>query len=99
MSVGGDITALAAQGKAAGKDGTATEGSSCYGFIDVNGTTLPNKEVTCSTATSTKVSATVGDCVVRNNATDMGDIFPVVFHDGTVEPATDAARYVLNQSK
>lgn len=99
LGVGDDITELAAQGKAAGKDGATTAGSSCYGFIDVNGTTLPNKEVTCSTATSTKVSATVSDCVVRNNATDMGDVFPVVFHDGTVKPITNAARYVLNQAK
>ena len=72
--------------------------STCGGFIDVNGATLPNKEVKCSTS-SGAVANTVGSCVVRNNATDMGDIFPVVFHDGTVEPATDAARYVLNQSK
>ena len=71
----------------------------CRGYIDVNGATLPNKEVSCSTAASTAVASTVGNCIVRNNATDMGDIFPVVFHDGTVEPITNAARYVLNQSK
>ena len=70
----------------------------CYGFIDVNGPTLPNKEVKCSSAAG-KVASSVGSCIVRNNAADMGDIFPVVFHDGTVEPITDAARYVLNQSK
>ena len=84
LEVGGDITALA---------------DKCRGFIDVNGATLPNKEVSCSTAASTAVASTVGDCIVRNNATDMGDIFPVVFHDGTVEPITNAARYVLNQAK
>ncbi len=99
LGVGGDVTALAAQGTPATEGKEAVAGSSCYGFIDVNGTTLPNKEVTCSTAKSTTVSSTVGDCVVRNNATDMGDVFPVVFHDGTVEPITNAARYVLNQSK
>ena len=70
----------------------------CRGFIDVNGPTLPNKEVRCSTG-SAAVASSVGNCIVRNNAADMGDIFPVVFHDGTVEPITDAARYVLNQSK
>ncbi len=73
--------------------------NNCRGFIDVNGPTLPNKEVSCSTATDTKVASSVGNCIVRNNAADMGDIFPVVFHDGTVEPITSAARYVLNQSK
>jgi len=70
----------------------------CLGFIDVNGPTLPNKEVACSGSAPAKAS-TVGNCIVRNNAADMGDIFPVAFHDGTVEPITDAARYVLNQSK
>ena len=84
LEVGGDITTL---------------DSKCRGFIDVNGTTLPNKEVACGGGGSTAVASTVGNCIVRNNATDMGDIFPVVFHDGTVEPATNAARYVLNQSK
>ena len=84
LEVGGDITALA---------------ETCRGYIDVNGATLPNKEVSCSTAASTAVASTVGNCIVRNNATDMGDIFPVVFHDGTVEPITNAARYVLNQAK
>ena len=84
LEVGGDITAL---------------DDKCKGFIDVNGTTLPNKAVACGGGGSTAVASTVGNCVVRNNATDMGDVFPVVFHDGTVEPLTNAARYVLNQSK
>ncbi len=70
----------------------------CYGFIDVNGPTLPNKEVRCSTRAGA-IASSVGDCIVRNNASDMGDVFPIVFHDGTVEPLTDAARYVLNQAK
>lgn len=70
----------------------------CVGFIDVNGSKLPNKEVRCSTGI-VKNSTSVGDCIVRNNSADMGDIFPVVFHDGVVEPLTDAARYVLQQAK
>ena len=86
LEVGGDVTAI------------TTNGTKCVGFIDVNGPTLPNKEVKCSNAPG-KVASSVGTCIVRNNAADMGDIFPVVFHDGTVEPITDAARYVLNQSK
>ena len=77
---------------------TTLGADTCRGFIDVNGPTLPNKEVSCS-AGSGAVASSVGSCIVRNNAADMGDIFPVVFHDGTVEPITDAARYVLNQSK
>ena len=79
-------------------DNITTLATTCQGFIDVNGPTLPNKEVKCSSAAG-KVASSVGSCIVRNNAADMGDIFPVVFHDGTVEPITDAARYVLNQSK
>ena len=70
----------------------------CEGYIDVNGAKLPNKEVRCSDGTAT-TSTSVGDCVVRNNSTDMGDVFPIVFHDGVVEPLTDAARYVLTQAK
>ena len=77
----------------------------CLGLIDVNGATLPNKEVTCtekgagsSTANtaSTKVEA---PCVVKNNARNMTDVFPIVFHDATVEPASDAAKYVLTSAK
>ena len=73
--------------------------AACQGFIDVNGPTLPNKAVACGGGGTTSVASSVGTCVVRNNAADMGDIFPVVFHDGTVEPLTNAARYVLNQAK
>ena len=29
----------------------------------------------------------------------MTDVFPVVFHDATVEPASDAAKYVLTSAK
>ena len=29
----------------------------------------------------------------------MTDIFPIVFHDATVEPASNAAKYVLTTSK
>lgn len=68
----------------------------CIGWIDVNGTTLPNREVTCSSGTNTVDSK---DCVVKNDAKHMTDVFPIVFHDGTVEPASGAARYVLSTSK
>lgn len=70
----------------------------CYGFIDVNGTTAPNKAVECSIPTSTKITNDQSNCTVRNNSVDMGDVFPVALHDSTVEPLTNAARYVLNQS-
>ena len=75
--------------------------SGCIGFIDVNGTTLPNKEVACGTsateATATKKVET--PCTVKNDAKHMTDVFPVVFHDATVEPASDAAKYILTTAK
>ena len=73
----------------------------CIGFIDVNGTTLPNKEVACGkSATDLSASKKVETpCTVKNDAKHMTDVFPVVFHDATVEPASDAAKYVLTSSK
>lgn len=80
----------------------------CVGFIDVNGKTLPNKEVTCSEAGSTGGSGVQNlkanldpnnPCIVKNDALHMTDIYPVVFHDATVEPASNAAKYVLSTSK
>ena len=38
-------------------------------------------------------------CTVKNDAKHMTDVFPVVFHDATVEPASDAAKYILTSSK
>ena len=73
----------------------------CIGFIDVNGTTLPNKEVTCGTAAARGTASTAVEtpCTVKNDAKHMTDVFPVVFHDATVEPASDAAKYVLTSAK
>ena len=73
----------------------------CMGFIDVNGSTLPNKEVTCTEgANANKATNKVEKpCVVKNNARNMTDVFPIVFHDATVEPASDAAKYVLTSAK
>ncbi len=82
-----------------GSKGTAAGGlNGCLGFIDVNGATLPNKEVSCSDGktTSRKVQE---PCAVKNDANHMTDVFPIVFHDATVEPASNAAKYVLTTSK
>ncbi|MBR6721846.1 type II secretion system protein [bacterium] len=75
---------------------TSTTMASCVGFIDVNGPNLPNKEVSCSSG-SNKIED--NNCIVKNDAQHMTDIFPVRFHDGIVEPATAAARYVLKTAK
>ena len=70
----------------------------CLGFIDVNGATLPNREVTCTTEANTKNTVET-PCAVKNDANHMTDVFPIVFHDATVEPASNAAKYVLTTSK
>lgn len=72
--------------------------ANCTGFIDVNGVTLPNKEVSCTTG-NTATQKVQTPCAVKNDANHMTDVFPVVFHDATVEPASDAAKYVLTSSK
>lgn len=70
----------------------------CVGFIDVNGVSLPNREVTCGAGGTGKASNKVeSPCIVKNDANHMTDIFPVVFHDSTVEAASDAAKFVLNE--
>jgi prepilin-type N-terminal cleavage/methylation domain-containing protein len=72
----------------------------CVGFIDVNGPSLPNKEVACgSGATRGSTFNVSSPCVVPNDANHMTDIYPVVFHDATIEPATSAAKYVLSTAK
>lgn len=61
--------------------------SNCLGFIDVNGPNPPNREINCEVGKTTlSVNST---CKITNGS--MGDIFPIVFHDGSVEPATNAA--------
>ncbi len=70
------------------------EGTVCVGFIDVNGASLPNKEVTCSDG-----SANSEDCVVIPRSQHMTDVYPIVFYDGTVKLSTAAGKYVLMQSK
>ncbi|MBQ8458843.1 type II secretion system protein [bacterium] len=81
---------------AASSHGPAQAGlKQCIGFIDVNGTSLPNKEVTCSDGTAALDPQ--NPCVVSNK--NIGDIIPVVFHDGAVEPATNAGKYLLNTAK
>ena len=64
-------------------DATALD-NDCYGFIDVNGATGPNSVIYCADAAS-------GSC----ESSEITDLFPVIFHGQTVEPATDSARAVL----
>ena len=64
--------------------------ANCIGFIDVNGVSLPNKEVTCSDGTSALEPN--NPCTLKSKPWGLGDIFPIVFHNGTVEPATNASK-------
>ncbi len=59
----------------------------CLGFVDVNGPNPPNREVSCADG-DTVISANT-TCKVTNGS--MGDVFPIVFHDGSVGPATNAS--------
>lgn len=65
-------------------DCTDNDYEACTGFIDVNGSNKPNVVINCPNATST-------GC----DASEVMDIYPVVFHGQTIEPATDSARAVL----
>ena len=69
--------------------------ANCIGWIDVNGAALPNKEVSCSKSDET-TGLEVAVCSVSKDPKNMTDIFPVVFHDQVVEPATNAAKAILN---
>ena len=62
-----------------------TEAAPCYGFIDVNGTKAPNKEVVCDAAPSND------SCTVKSPT----DIYPVKFFDQSVLPTSVAAKAVL----
>ena len=70
-------------------EATAGEGGAnhdiCRGFVDVNGTKAPNRQTVCSGNTAGN------DCVVDSPA----DIYPVVFYDQGIYPATDAGKAVL----
>lgn len=68
----------------------------CVGFIDVNGVNPPNKEVSCSRGSDSLSQKT---CIVKNDAQHMADVFPIRFHDGVVEPASAAGRYILRTAK
>lgn len=70
----------------------------CIGFVDVNGVTLPNKVVNCDDVDPLRLDNTTA-CIVRSNPSNSTDVYPVVFHNTTVEPATPAGVYLLSQTK
>ena len=58
----------------------------CFGFIDVNGAKGPNKETECDGGGTHKENCAV---------TSPRDIYPVVYYDQSILPATVAAKAVL----
>ncbi len=74
-----------------------TFGTACYGLIDVNGVSKPNKEVLCAKGGNSYHVQNAGNCIVDNKT--MGDIFPVTFYNNTVEPNSSAAWYVFRNAK
>ena len=69
----------------------------CLGFVDVNGPKPPNNEVTCNNNTSALKPN--DPCAISATGSTVGDVFPIVFHDGVVEPASDAAKATLARGK
>ena len=64
----------------------------CLGFIDVNGQKGPNKFALCNEG---DVNLTPSQpCEVGEG--NIGDIYPIIFHDGIFEMATNAGAYVYN---
>ena len=63
----------------------------CSGWIDVNGIKGPNKVVRCDTGSIKNVGTDEATCTVTNPT----DIYPIMFYDQTIVPASAAARAVL----
>ena len=89
----GSMFAFSADAAKACTQTSTTTNTICYGVIDVNGAKGPNKVVTCDGGTSgTKASGTdAKECSVKSPT----DIYPVMFYDQTILPASDAAKAVL----
>ena len=69
--------------------GKIVQNTLCRGFIDVNGLKQPNRQAICNTVNGEQTKG--DDCVVDT----VDDIFPVVFYDQGIYPASDAGRAVL----
>ena len=63
----------------------------CFGFIDVNGQKGPNRVVKCDNGSKSTETGDDATCVVSNPT----DIYPVMFYDQSIVPATAAGRAVL----
>ena len=77
----------AAEAEACSQDTSLSSHNVCIGIVDVNGQKGPNKFVACDSGTDTDAKP----CVVSNPT----DIYPVMFYDQTILPASTAAKAVL----
>ena len=74
-------------------------GSACYGFIDVNGVAPPNKDTNCSSGTNWRNGQNMDKFNCKVKSSEVNDIFPIIFHDGIVEPYYHSGLAVLNMVK
>lgn len=93
----GQVSCTNTIGKSPSISSDGNWGTACYGFIDVNGISLPNKEVRCTSGTNKNDAIGPGDCIVSSK--DVTDIFPFVIFDGSATPMTSAGWFILNNSK
>lgn len=84
--------------------GDCTADNPCCAFIDVNGKTLPNKEVSGIEKTSyydllmpAAYAESSDNCEfsVPSDSTHMTDVYPIYMYGQEIIPATQAAKYVL----
>jgi len=80
------------------------ETNPCYGYIDVNGPVGPNRMIACTEGEDSFITSysknslpgmMMGNCTVK--AGDVTDIYPVLFYNNVVKPASWAAKSVLLQ--
>lgn len=79
------------------------ETNPCYGYLDVNGPEGPNRVIACSEGEDSFITTysrnalpgmIMGTCRVK--AKDAADIYPVLFYNNNVKPASWAAKSFLH---
>ena len=77
------------------------ESNPCYGYIDINGPEGPNRVISCSVGEDSYITSysknalpgmLIGDCTVK--MADVTDIYPVLFYNQVMKPASWAAKSV-----
>ncbi len=82
------------------------ETNPCYGYLDVNGPEPPNRVVACSEGVDSYITTygknalpgmLIGNCTVKSG--DVTDIYPILFYNNVVKPASWAAKSVYQVVK